>query len=75
MRRRWVAALILAVAIIFSAGGIAIGLWVIPEGKSAGDCEAAINYFKTIDELGWDGFFSDAADQMIDACHPGGEPG
>ena len=76
MRRRSVLALILAVAIIFSAGGAAIGYWVIPEGKSAADCEAAINYYKTIFEKDWSDFFvTPAGVQMVEACHPGGDPG
>ena len=38
MRRRWIAALIFATAIVFSAGGTALGYWVIPDKGESGDC-------------------------------------
>lgn len=75
MPRRWVAALILASGIILLAVGTAVGYWAIPEARSAADCEAAINYYKTIDEsIALRGWLGGAADQMVDACHPGGLP-
>lgn len=50
MRRRWVAALILATAIVFSAGGTALGYWVIPDSKGpTAECISARHFLNTDD--------------------------
>ncbi len=75
MRRRWIAALVLATSLVFLIAGTALGYWVIPEGKGAADCEAAINYYEVLFEQDWsDSFVTDAGLQMVDDCHPGGQP-
>lgn len=39
MRRRWIAALVFATALVFALAGTAVGYWVLPEGKGeSGDC-------------------------------------
>ncbi len=77
MRRRWVLALVLATALVFTGVGVAVGYWGVPEGKSAADCEAAVAY----DEAVWRRFSdtiseaatflrSEAFDNMRNACLP-----
>ena len=53
MRRRWIVALVLATALVFSLAGTAVGYWVLPEGK--GESASCIILRNQIQGITWAG--------------------
>ena len=48
MRRRWIVALVLSVALVFLVAGTALGYWVLPESK--GESGACILYRAALEQ-------------------------
>ena len=70
MRRRWVLALVLTVAVVSLLAGY-YARTLRDDNPSAADCEAAINYFETVQGFGDDlrtELINEAGDNMREKC-------